>query len=415
MEEKKLRALDPLLYPDEDMLHKDAQFIDRFYDLIEKSIQPPYAISVDGLWGTGKTTVMKLLEDKLKKEGYPVFWFNPWKYRQSENVVMAFLQCLAAEHDDKLKPISEGGGILTLLTQPGMDAGLRVITGGFITLNDVKAAFFRLVGQDSSDLLKRYRNVIGRIEEEFTQLIGSISKDHEDKPVIIFFDDLDRCSPEDAIQLLEALKNLFVVSSECRSIFICGIDTRIAKQFITKHYDGIEDMFSINYFRKIFNLTLSMPYSPCIGELLERHVRELYEWHDPGNRKTKALAAMVDARCLQTQIYSVRKHLNVITNFYVFLKFNPDYRFEPENFDPRDDFIINLLILKEAWHPLYEKLIGESLRDPAASMEELVDRLIRQEKLLPDQEAFLTDYLGDDSPFADENLSKKLTEYPALA
>lgn len=47
-------------------------------------------------------------------------------------------------------------------------------------------------------------------------------------------------------------------------------------------------------------------------------------------------------------------------------------------------------------------------------MEELVDSL-KQESLLPDQNAFLTDYLGVDSPFADENLSKKLIEYPTLA
>jgi len=69
----KLRALDPLLYPvDEDIIHKESSFIEHFYQLITRSIQPPYAVSIDGLWGTGKTTVMKILEDKLKKSGFLV-------------------------------------------------------------------------------------------------------------------------------------------------------------------------------------------------------------------------------------------------------------------------------------------------------------------------------------------------------
>ena len=100
----KLRALDPLLYPiDEDIIQTESSFIEHFYQLITRSIQPPYVVSIDGLWGTGKTTVMKILLEKLKKSGFPVSWFNPWEYRQTDSVVLAFLQCLAAEYKSFLK------------------------------------------------------------------------------------------------------------------------------------------------------------------------------------------------------------------------------------------------------------------------------------------------------------------------
>ncbi len=83
----RLHALDPLLKPKEikDHLHRETEFVDRFFHLIKDSIEPPYAISIDGLWGTGKTTIMRLLYDKFNDEDYPVFWFNPWEYHPVVN------------------------------------------------------------------------------------------------------------------------------------------------------------------------------------------------------------------------------------------------------------------------------------------------------------------------------------------
>ena len=161
--------------------------------------------------------------------------------------------------------------------------------------------------------------MVKMIKADFSELIAKISQKHGGKPLIVFFDDLDRCLPDDAIQLLEALKNLFV-TPDCNCIFICGIDTRVAKRFIDKHYHGIGENFSIDYFRKIFNLTISMPYSPDIWRLLSKQIRELYGWEDV---KAKELANVIDTWGLQAQIYSIRKYLDIVTDFYVFLKFNP--------------------------------------------------------------------------------------------
>lgn len=400
--EKRLCALDPLLYKSvEDALYNE--FIENFYDLIVNAIQPPYAVSIDGLWGTGKTTIMKVLENKLKEEGYPVFWFNPWQYRQTQNVVLAFLQCLAADNEKLLAEMKESGvKILRVLLESGINAGLKLITKGIFSLKDIKESF---------KSVEKYQNTVKTIEKEFRELIGCISKTHDNKPVIIFFDDLDRCLPEDAIQVLEALKNLFV-TRDCKSIFICGIDTHIAKQFIREHYHGIEETFSINYFRKIFNLTISIPYSSSIGELLKKHISKIYEWDDADGSKAEALAEMIDARGLQTQIHSVRHYLNIIMNFYTFLKFNPEYK---EQFNPANDFIVNLLMIKEAWYPLYEKLVQEALKT-SGNMEQLIKSFAEAERVLPEQYEFLSNFfLENDVSFKQEFLFKWLERYPALA
>jgi nucleoside-triphosphatase THEP1 len=410
----KLRALDPLLYPvDEDIIHKESSFIEHFYRLITRSIQPPYAISIDGLWGTGKTTVMKILEDKLKKSGFPVFWFNPWEYRQTDSVVLAFLQCLAAEYKSFLKETKKSGKkILRVLLESGLDVGLKMVTKNNLSLQGIKDSLGS-VEEDQSPSYEKYENTIEAIKKEFVALIDSISKKNKNNPVVIFFDDLDRCLPDDSIQLLEALKNLFITKgSKC--IFICGIDTRIAKQFISTHYNGIEEMFAINYFRKIFNLTISMPFSSNIYDILLKYIKEQYEWEDPQGKKNVSLAKIVTEAGLQAEIYSLRKYLNIIDNFNAFRKFNPDYDFTPEK-----DFIVHLLVLKEAWQPVYEELIRNALKNHDFPISRLIIELKTNassngKTITENKRKFLEKYFLTDKEFSMECLYQWMVKYPTL-
>jgi nucleoside-triphosphatase THEP1 len=410
----KLRALDPLLYPvDEDIIHKESSFIEHFYRLITRSIQPPYAISIDGLWGTGKTTVMKILEDKLKKSGFPVFWFNPWEYRQTDSVVLAFLQCLAAEYKSFLKETKKSGKkILRVLLESGLDVGLKMVTKNNLSLQGIKDSLGS-VEEDQSPSYEKYENTIEAIKKEFVALIDSISKKNKNNPVVIFFDDLDRCLPDDSIQLLEALKNLFITKgSKC--IFICGIDTRIAKQFISTHYNGIEEMFAINYFRKIFNLTISMPFSSNIYDILLKYIKEQYEWEDPQGKKNISLAKIVTEAGLQAEIYSLRKYLNIIDNFNAFRKFNPDYDFTPEK-----DFIVHLLVLKEAWQPVYEELIRNALKNHDFPISRLIIELKTNassngKTITENKRKFLEKYFLTDKEFSMECLYQWMVKYPTL-
>jgi nucleoside-triphosphatase THEP1 len=411
----KLRALDPLLYPvDDDVIHNESRFIEHFYELITQSIEPPYAVSIDGMWGSGKTTVMKMLQGKLETAGFPVFWFNPWEYRQTESVVLAFLQCLANENKDLLKEMKKSGSkMLRVLLEAGMDVGLKLITQNNLALKDVKKSFDS-TEKEQLPSYDQYENTIETIKNEFRELVNRISKKHDNKPVIIFFDDLDRCLPDDSIQLLEAMKNLFVVK-ECNAIFICGIDTHIAKQFISAHYHGIEEMFAINYFRKIFNLTISMPIKPNIYKFLLRYMKEQYGEDDPIHQNAGNVAKMIGNSSVDAQIFSLRKYLNIINNFNLFLKFNPDYN---NKIGKEHDFIVYLLLLKEAWQPVYEELIKSALMTPTARMEGLISSVVARSKekkiLASNVGIFLNKYFGKTTGFDKEYPSKWIQKYHTL-
>jgi len=409
---KKLRALDPLLHETtdrlNDLLHKKSGFVERFYQLVDDVVEPPFAISIDGLWGTGKTTVMTILKDKFRDRGYPVFWFNPWKYSQSTDVVLAFLQALARQHTTALRRIEKSGGkMLRVLVNIGVGTMLNSLTHGSVSFNDVKKAF-----ADEDLPFESYQDMVLTIEKEFRELVNAISAASQDKALIIFLDDFDRCLPQDAIKLLESLKNLFV-TRRCRVIFICGIDTRVAKNFIRDHYN-VTDEFAINYFRKIFNLTVSMPYSADLQALLLQHIKELYDWDDPDGKKAERLAARVVDLGRRAEMSSVRKYLNVIHNFFAFLRFHPDYTFDMEH-----DFILYLQIVKEAWQPLYEKILLESLNFDKPTMGTVLERLQTQTSKDDEysqqlQTGILPLYFGKKGIFGEKQLGRVLQTFPTL-
>lgn len=404
----KLRAMDPLLYePGEDLLFADKQFLDHFYELVTKNIHPPFAISIDGAWGSGKTTVMRILKSRLEGKSYPVFWFNPWEYQQTGSVVMAFLQCLAGRYKNVLKTMKiDTGNIFKFLLECGIEAGLKTIGNGIFSLPDIKEKF-QEIKKGSTPSYEDYENTIETIKSEFVQLIRQISEKHKNNPVMIFFDDLDRCLPDEAIQLLEALKNLFV-TPESRCIFICGLDTHVTKQFIREHYRGLEADFSINYFRKIFNLTISIPYTANFESLMARYIGELF--NQKGN--LPALAQTIFAMGKEARIGSARKYLNIVNNIFVFSKFNPDYRFNPE----KKDLIMFLLILKEAMQPLFEDLIQTAIVFPDRTLNHLYNAIENKyvTVISSNLDHFVKTYI-DQTYFGEIKLFDLLKRYPTLA
>jgi photosystem II stability/assembly factor-like uncharacterized protein len=58
--------------------------------LRNRSTEPPVTISIEGKWGTGKTSVMRMLESELRRARVPTVWFNAW-HNEGEEQMLAFL------------------------------------------------------------------------------------------------------------------------------------------------------------------------------------------------------------------------------------------------------------------------------------------------------------------------------------
>ncbi len=247
------------------------------YDIIRhEKTQMPLTIGINGKWGTGKTTAMQWLFDALEKwkqsdesKGKVKtrnVWFYPWKYHKKEDVwkgliaevilnVTDFENASTATVLKSLKLLSAfaGESVLDILSDTEFEvAGFKVKPG---VIKKIKKNF-----QKANHPEKPYLN---EYEDAFKDWIkDALSRNNE--RMVIFIDDLDRCMPDIALQVLEALKLYLKID---KLIFVIGMDIGVVKEAVKAYYKDkhIEDIDAGCYLDKMLQVELQL--SPLQKEM----------------------------------------------------------------------------------------------------------------------------------------------------
>ena len=231
--------------------------------------ETPLTIAVQGAWGSGKTSMMNMLQKYLEETGrVETIWFNTWQFSQfnmDEQISLTFLEHLTKELGkavgDKNGHAQEIGKKVLGVTK-GLAAGLVSNYFG----DDLGKVTKELVGVDKDEDIA---DKILHLKNDFQQLINTVAENGK-KRVVIFIDDLDRLQPIHAIELLEVLK-LFVDCENC--IFVLAIDTAVVFQGIRAKYGEISQEKAQSFFDKIIQLPFNMPVA---NYKLETMISEMF-------------------------------------------------------------------------------------------------------------------------------------------
>jgi hypothetical protein len=222
-------------------------------DLTIEADSLPFTIGIFGEWGTGKTSLMYLLEKWLNEHDGNVktVWFNPWKYDCKEELWSAFIQSiiLKIEEESSGEIKEDVRKILKKLAGVAIRGVIEKSTFGIIdrqSINEIKEVI--------SDNNKEHINFLNKFDEEFSDLVSKYVGNNG--RLIIFIDDLDRCIPENAITILESLK-LYLDNSNC--IFILGMDRQIIELGINHRYGKESKITGHEYLEKIIQMPFYIP------------------------------------------------------------------------------------------------------------------------------------------------------------
>jgi hypothetical protein len=231
----------------------------------------PLSIAINGKWGSGKTSLMMTIRKKLKEtppntssRKVRTVWFNAWKYSQTDFL----LASLVREIFDEM-------GRQSVLTRRGLINKLKwyclKIYGKADTIQQVTdlAKILTLgLGPDFKKWQKQPEYEKHRpFYDSFKQYVELVLQffvldkvgDHFDDSkgvLVIFIDDLDRCSPKSVSNILESI-NLFFDQEGC--IFIFGMDLGIISKAIKSHYNEYEGFSGESYIKKMVQLQFNLP------------------------------------------------------------------------------------------------------------------------------------------------------------
>lgn len=323
---------------------------------ILENAETPLTLGVFGTWGSGKTTLLNMLMSDIQKKGLPslrTVWFTAWKYEQQDALWRAFMlrvvDGLYPRKDDgtrylpdELPNINQKQGAQHLErlersiyeTVNWQDEGKWSMDVGALAKEGVRLPIwlaFHLAGLGTiakdlglnpqlAEILERqvrehHLNQLSSMEQfatEFEKAVRLILG--KEGRLIVLVDDLDRCMPEKAVEVLEAIKLFLDVPG---TVFLLGMDREIIRRGIETHYgallggNGDKDGIPINgdiYLQKMIQIPFNLPPLDMRGRV---GFIEKLEESMPSDFRLEDITRQVFARGLYPNPRQVKRALNV--------------------------------------------------------------------------------------------------------
>ena len=226
---------------------------------IVQSIEGPGTLAIDAPWGAGKTTFIKMWGQHLKNEGFTVVRFNAWENDFTDTPFVSLSSELFAELDNKDEP-QEIGELKEIAKSlfPWLKPLIQItVPAGEPVLNYMEKVLNGY--EETKNSLEDFRTELQNIAQELYE-----SEKNEDKryPLIIIIDELDRCRPSYAIELLETVKHLFLVD---RVLFVLAINRTELARAIQGIYGN--NFNAKGYLDRFFDMSFRLPEPPEPGRL----------------------------------------------------------------------------------------------------------------------------------------------------
>ena len=246
-----------------DLLDRE-QYADILTSLIDTS-KTGFTMSINATWGYGKTTFIRMWEAKLRAQGYSTVYINAWEKDYIQDpfaVVISTIWEQTKKQNSHIKDIAttvkelaDIAGKIIAYKYIG-DAALNSFKKGIS--NDVKCNF---VLDDYIEHTKRIEDFKKQLHEYVKQL--QEQEGSKDK-LVIFVDELDRCRPTYAIEMLERIKHLFSIEN---IVFVLSVDQSVLHESIKGFY-GSSNISAENYLRRFVDIEYGLP-EPSVDKFIE--------------------------------------------------------------------------------------------------------------------------------------------------
>jgi hypothetical protein len=227
--------------------------------MCDEQTSTPLTIGVFGAWGTGKSSLLRMLAEGLldrDRDGFVHVDFNPWVHRNEDDLLIPLLHALhdALSSDRRQRFTQSAKRIFDVGARLSVDILLKRLTADAASLENIGA------------LSKSYMAQRGQVESETRRLKEILQQEADrvaerDARIVVFIDDLDRCQPDQIIEILEMVKlfldlrHTFIVLAVDQEVIDRGIQVKYSD---FKFASGREVEIGAEYLEKMVQLPLQL-------------------------------------------------------------------------------------------------------------------------------------------------------------
>lgn len=218
-----------------------------------------FVLAINNEWGTGKTTFVEMWQKQLKNNSFQTIYFNAWENDFDNNplvAIMAELKSLTKSDNKAFNSVLKKGAILTKSVAPEL---LKALLTKYTGLDKTSLETIKNSAEGITEILKDeievYTNKKKTIVEFREELEKFVAKNNKGKPLVFIIDELDRCRPDYAVEVLEQMKHFFTVPG---IVFVLSIDKNHLASSVRGFY-GSEHINTDEYLRRFIDLEYSIP------------------------------------------------------------------------------------------------------------------------------------------------------------
>lgn len=243
-------------------------FADRLTNLV-KNIEEPTVFLLDAPWGDGKTTFLKQWAGELRNAGIPVIEFDAFArdYQEEPFIALSAEIFAAAQKVESLEEETRANFIESAksLGKASLSIVAKIaiskITSGEVSLEDVKKLGKAPMDEVESIIEERLKaaeadtKLLCSFRESLEKLAKGMTSE-EESPLVLIVDELDRCRPSFAVELIEKIKHVFSVPGVH---FVLSTHLpQLAKIFQSTHGLGDEE-HALIYLEKFYDVRVKFP------------------------------------------------------------------------------------------------------------------------------------------------------------
>ena len=230
------------------------------------TLDGPCVFAVDAAWGNGKTAFLRMWAQHLRNQEFPVVEFNAWETDFSDEPFVALsselTRALEAYTDDALKQkVKETKLVAKKLLTRAVPSAIRLVTAGILDISPLlETEAGKTLASFAEDRLSAYEDAqqcVYEFRKTLQDLAEELSRQKKDLPLIVMIDELDRCRPSYAVELLEVAKHLFSVD---RIVFVLAVNRSELVHSIKALYGG--DFDAQGYLHRFFDVDYDLPEPP---------------------------------------------------------------------------------------------------------------------------------------------------------
>ena len=244
-----------------------SEIVDKISSLVDHLAKDKhFCLALNGEWGSGKTFVMQMLQEKFKEyPEYIVINYDAWKNNFYSDPLIAILYCVLdgvkeyvsqqPEIDKKLKSgalktlKSWGKEVLTELKNMG--GKFRIFAGAIEGIANILMASGKLVKHQRLADFQSYQSLLDEIKQQLNDITSTKIYEEKQTKLIIMVDEIDRCLPDEQLMVLERLHHLFEVNS-------CAVIVAVNQNSIAATVHTLYGIKGYEYLRKFFDFTFKL-------------------------------------------------------------------------------------------------------------------------------------------------------------